>query len=127
MSFNKEFEDETIEGEFEEEKEDTNPRSTLEDMILAGEWQMLTKNDVYKGRSRSAKIIAMHQAISNRIKELEKLFYPLVRNYPEKAQKLLDEIKKLRVLKDYLLQAYVWDRQGVFTEDDIPEELKKFL
>ncbi len=127
MSFNKEFEDETIEGEFAEEQKDQNPRSTLEDMILAGEWQMLTKNDVYKGRSRSAKIIAMHQAISNRIKELEKLFYPLVRNYPEKAQKLLDEIKKLRSLKDYLLQAYVWDRQGTFTEDDIPEELKKLL
>ncbi len=127
MSFNKEFEEETIEGEFEEEQKDKNLRSTLEDMILAGEWQMLTKNEVYKGRSRSAKIIAMHQAISNRIKELEKLFYPLVRNYPEKAQKLLDEIKKLRAFKDYLLQAYVWEKQGVFTEDDIPPELKKLL
>lgn len=127
MSFNKEFEEETIEGEFTEEQKDKNPRSSLEDMILAGEWQMLTKNEVYKGRSRSAKIIAMHQAISNRIKELEKLFYPLVRNYPEKAQKLLDEIKKLRAFKDFLLQAYVWEKQGTFTEDDIPEELKTLL
>lgn len=127
MSHNKEFEEETIEGEFAQEQTDNNPRSTLEDMIVAGEWQMLTKNEIYKGRSRSAKIIAMHQAISNRIKELEKLFYPLVRNYPEKAQKLLDEIKKLRALKDYLLQAYVWERQGVFTEDDIPEELEKLI
>ncbi len=127
MSFNKEFDEETIEGEFAQEQTDKNPRSTLEDMIVAGEWQMLTKNEIYKGRSRSAKTIAMHQAISNRIKELEKLFYPLVRNYPEKAQKLLDEIKQLRLLKDYLLQAYVWERQGVFTEDDIPEELEKLI
>ncbi len=122
MSFNKEFEDEAIEGKLHEEQ-----ISDLDREILAGEWDNLTKHDLYHKRTRAGKIIAMHQAISNRIKQLEKLFYPLVRDHPEKAQKLLDEIKKLRALKDFLLQAYVWEEQGVFSEDDIPEELKKLL
>lgn len=123
----REFEEETIEGEFEEEYKEKNPRSALEDAILAGEWEMLTKNETYKRRTRAGKIIAMHQAISNRIKQLEKLFYPLVRDHPEKAEKLLAEIKKLRMLQQFLLQAYVWEEKGTLTDDDIPEELENLI
>lgn len=130
MPHHPEFEEETIEGEFTQEQQEKNEqssRSRLDEEILAGEWEMLTKNETYKGRSRSGKIIAMHQAISNRIKQLEKLFYPLVRDHPEKAQKLLEEIKRLRALREFLMQAYVWEEQGVLTDDDIPEELEEFL
>lgn len=119
--------DEKIEGEFEDEQKEENPRSQLDQLILAGEWEMLTKNETYKARSRSGKIIAMHQAITNRIKELEKLFYPMVRDYPQKAEKLLEQIKKLRQLQQFLLQAYVWEKQGVLTEEDIPDELEELL
>ena len=101
--------------------------SGLDQEIIAGEWDNLTKNDLYHKRTRAGKIIAMHQALTNRIKQLEKLFYPLVRNYPEKAEKLLQEIKKLRFLQEYLLQAYVWEEQGVFDEKHIPPELEKLL
>ncbi len=95
--------------------------------ILAGEWEMLTKNETYKRRTRAGRIIAMHQAISNRIKQLEKLFYPLVRDHPQKAEKLLAQIKKLRFLQQYLLQAYVWEEQGQFDSHDIPGELEELL
>lgn len=122
-----EFEEETIEGEFQGEQREGNSRSKLEEEILAGEWEMLTKNETYKRRTRAGKIIAMHQAISNRIKQLEKLFYPLVREHPQKAEKLLEEIKRLRLLQQFLLQAYVWEEQGTLTEDDIPEELEELL
>jgi hypothetical protein len=69
----------------------------------------------------------MHQAISNRIKQLEKLFYPLVRDHPGRAEKLLMEIKKLRYLQQYLLQAYVWENQGELNEHEIPSELEDLL
>lgn len=127
MHSKKEFEEETIEGEFGKEQTQRNPRSELDQEILAGEWEKLTQNEVYRNRSRSGKIIAMHQAITNRIKELEKLFYPMVRDFPQKAEKLLEQIKKLRALQQFLLQAYAWEKQGVLTDEDIPEELEEFL
>lgn len=120
-------EEETIEGKFENGESHEDSMSELDREILAGEWENLTKNETYKARSRSGKIIAMHQAITNRIKELEKLFYPMVRDYPQKAEKLLEQIKKLRQLQQFLLQAYVWEKQGVLTEEDIPEELEELL
>ena len=119
----KESEEDILEGTAAKEDE----MSDLDRDILAGEWENLTKNEFYHKRTRAGKIIAMHQAITNRIKQLEKLFYPLVRNYPEKAEKLLFEIKKLRYFQEYLLQAYVWEEQGTFDEKDIPEELQKLL
>lgn len=117
-----EKEDEILEGTAAEDG-----ISELDAEILAGEWEMLTKNEAYQRRTRAGKIIAMHQAISNRIKQLEKLFYPLVRDHPQKAEKLLAEIKRLRLLQQYLLQAYVWEEQGVLDDHDIPEELEKLL
>ena len=101
--------------------------SDLDREILAGEWETLTKNETYVRRPRAGRIIAMHQAISNRIKQLEKLFYPLVRDHPEKAEKLLSEIKRLRLLQQYLLQAYVWEEQGEFDDHNIPEELEELI
>lgn len=118
----KETEEEILEGQAVEDA-----ISDLDQEILAGEWENLTKNEYYHKRTRAGKIIAMHQAISNRIKQLEKLFYPLVRDHPEKAEKLLLEIKKLRFLQQFLLQAYVWEEQGEFDEHNIPKELEELL
>ncbi len=127
MRSRREFEKETIKGEFENSESSKDSISALDQEILAGEWEKLTQNEVYRNRSRSGKIIAMHQAITNRIKELEKLFYPLVRDYPQKAEKLLEQIKRLRHLQQFLLQAYAWEKQGVLTDEDIPEELEELL
>lgn len=118
-----ETEDEILEGQAIED----DGLSDLDREILAGEWENLTKNELYHKRTRAGKIIAMHQAISNRIKQLEKLFYPLVRDHPEKAEKLLADIKKLRYLQQYLLQAYAWEEQGELDEHEIPKELEELL
>lgn len=99
---------------------------SLDQEIIAGEWQKLTGNETYKNRTRAGRIIAMHQAVSNRIKQLEKLFYQLVRNHPDKATKLLEEIKRLRYLQEYLLQAYIWEQNGVGIKN-IPEELEELI
>ena len=51
--------------------------------IQAGEWQRLKESKTYRKRTRQGKIIATHQALSNRLKQLETLFYQLVSNHPQ--------------------------------------------
>ena len=118
----KETEEETVKNEAAE-----NSISDLDQEIIAGEWDNLTNNETYKRRTRAGRLIAIHQAVSNRIKQLEKLFYALVRNHPEKAEKLLADIKRLRYFQEYLLQAYVWEEQGEFDSHNIPKELEELL
>jgi hypothetical protein len=101
--------------------------STLDHEIKAGEWQRLKEFKAYKKRSRQGKIIATHQALSNRLRQLEVLFYQLVSNHPQKATKLLKEIKRLRFLKEYLLQALIWEEQGQIEDHSIPEELDELI
>ena len=118
---NKEFDSE------EEAPADEKSDSDLDAEIKAGEWQRLREFKVYRKRSRQGKIIATHQAISNRLAQLERLFYELVRNNPQKATKLLKEIKRLRLLKEYLLQALIWEEQGEFNDHDTPGELEDLV
>ncbi len=110
-----------------EKKQDAKDISALEEEIKAGEWQRLKNFDTYKKRTRQGKIIAMHKALSNRIEQLEQLFYQLVRNHPEKAVNLLKEIKKLRFLKEYLLQCLIWEERGELENHDMPDELADLM
>ena len=85
---NETVKEETIKADpiFDEAKDE----SELQNDIKAGEWQKLRQFETYKRRSRQGRIIATHQAVCNRIKQLETLFYQLVRNHPAKAVKLLN-------------------------------------
>ncbi|HVZ67570.1 MAG TPA: hypothetical protein VG917_04920 [Patescibacteria group bacterium] len=112
---------------FEDVESGDSSDSELEDEIKAGEWQRLREFKVYRKRSRQGKIIATHQALSNRIAQLERLFYQLVANQPQKAGKLLKEIKKLRALKEYLLQCLIWNEQGELDDHPMPEELEPLI
>ncbi|MGE5041410.1 MAG: hypothetical protein ACM3IJ_00730 [Candidatus Levyibacteriota bacterium] len=124
MANKKEFSDEEV---FEGKVYEEDDISEIDREIIAGEWENLTNNETYRKRSRSGRIIAMHQAISNRIKQLEKLFYQLVRDHPEKSEKMLARIKRLRFLQQYLLQAYAWEEQGELYSHPIPEELEGLI
>src|SRR3989344_597459 len=101
------------EGKFDSESEE-DQGSDFDQEIKAGEWKRLKEFKIYRKRTRQGKIIATHQALSNRLAQLERLFYQLVSNHPQKATKLLKEIKRLRFLKEYLLQALIWEEQGQF-------------
>lgn len=101
--------------------------SGLQEEIQAGEWKRLGEFETYRKRSRQGKILATLQALTNRIVQLEKMFYELVRNHPSRAVKLLDEIKRLRFLKEYLLQSLIWEEQGEFDAHKIPLELEDLL
>ncbi len=83
-------------------------QTDLDIEMKAGEWHNLSRFKVYRQRSRQGKIIATHQAVSNRLSQLEQLFYKLARNNPEKSVKMLAEIKKLRLMQDVLLQCIAW-------------------
>ncbi|HRN96814.1 MAG TPA: hypothetical protein PLD54_05200 [Candidatus Levybacteria bacterium] len=109
------------------EKGDTRSESDLQHEIDAGEWMRLREFSVYRRRSRQGKIIATLQALTNRIIQLEKLFYQLVSTQPQKSTKLLAEIKRLRVLKEYLLQCLIWEEQGDFDDSSVPYELEGML
>ena len=74
-------------------------QSDLDIEIKAGEWMKLRTIPAFRKRSRQGKIIAMHEAVSNRLKQLERLYYPLVQNHPEKALQLLEELKRLRLMQ----------------------------
>ena len=60
--------------------------------VKAGEWQNLRKFNAFKRRSRQGKIIAMYQAVSNRLNQLVVLYYRFVSIEPQKAAKMLEEL-----------------------------------
>jgi predicted RNA-binding protein len=98
-------------------------QTDLDVEMKAGEWQNLSRFKTYRQRSRQGKIIATHQAVSNRLNQLEKLYYKLVRDNPAKGEKLLAEIKKLRLTQDILLQCIAWEPKGELTKDRVPQDV----
>lgn len=91
--------------------------------IRAGEWQNLKKFNTYKKRSRQGKIIATYQAVSNRLNQLVGLYYKFVSNNPSEAEKLLAELKKLRLIQEILLNCLVWEPKGELKKEMIPKEV----
>lgn len=102
-------------------------QTNLDSEIKAGEWQSLRKFKVYRQRSRQGKIIATYQAIANRLQQLEKMYYQLVRDNPTKGGKLLSQIKHLRILQDVLLQCMAWQPAGELEEDMVPAEVWELI
>lgn len=111
------------EQEGSDESGHSEKQADLDAEIKAGEWQTLKKHPVFQKRSRQGKIIAMHAAVSNRLKQLETLYYQLVANHPPKALTLLEELKRLRLMQEYLLQCLVWEENNELTEDLVPVEV----
>ena len=101
--------------------------NALDIEVRAGEWQNLKKFNTYKKRSRQGKIIVTYQAVSNRLRQLEKLFYELCRDHPKKAEKLLWQIKKLRLMQDVLLQCLVWEPKGQLKKEMVPIEVWELI
>ena len=91
--------------------------------IKAGEWQNLKKFNAYKRRSRQGKIIATYQAVSNRLNQLVALYYKFVSNNPKEAKKMLDELKKLRLIQEILLNCLVWEPKRELEKERIPKEV----
>lgn len=95
--------------------------------IKAGEWQNLRKFNAYKRRSRQGKIIAMYKAVSNRLNQLVELYYKFVSIEPKKAEKMLEELRKLRYMQEVLLNCLVWEPKGELDRDRVPPDLWEFI
>lgn len=109
MDKEKSFEDEATEADYSGYSE---KQTDLDIEMKAGEWQNLSRFKTYRQRSRQGKIIATHQTVSNRLNQLEQLFYKLARNNPQKSIAMLSEIKKLRLIQDILLQCIAWSSEA---------------
>lgn len=112
---------------FDKKEDKDEVKTTLEEEIKAGEWQRLKEFPTYGKRSRQGKIIATYQALSNRLNQLISLYYEFVRNHPDKAVRMLKEIRRLRYLQEYLLNCLIWIEQGEFDEHEMPEELEEMI
>jgi hypothetical protein len=95
--------------------------------IKAGEWQNLKKFKVYNQRSRQWRIIATYQAVNNRLNQLVKLYYEIMRDHPDRGDKLLQELRKLRLMQEFLLQCMVWEPKGELKKEMVPEEIWKLI
>ena len=99
-------------------------QADLDAEIQAGEWQNLKRFKIYQSRSRQWRIIATYQAISNRLNQLVGLYYKLVGENPHKGAKMLEELQRLRMLQEILLNILAWEENGQPVERDmIPQEL----
>ncbi len=91
--------------------------------IKAGEWQNLKKFKTYQRRTRQWKIIATYKAISNRLNQLVSMYYSLVRDNPKQGEKMLKELKKLRMLQEILLQCMAWSYKAGSPQKEITKEM----
>ena len=91
--------------------------------IKAGEWQNLKKFRTYQKRSRQGKIIATYQAVSNRLNQLIALYYKFVSGNPRQARKMLDELRRLRLIQEILMNCLIWDPKGQLKKDMVPSDV----
>jgi hypothetical protein len=98
-------------------------KTTLEEEIAAGEWERLKEFPHYQKRSRQGKIIATYQAVSARLNQLVVLYYKFVSINPQKAVKLLEELRRLRFIQEILLNCLIWEPKGQLEKNAVPKEV----
>lgn len=104
-----------------------NEKDLLSREIAAGEWMRLNRYKTYRQRSRQGRILAVYQALSNRLDQLVKVFYELARENRslEASAKLMKEISYLRKIRDNLLASLTWSEADVLPE--LPEEVEEII
>ncbi len=109
------------------QKKESRQESTLEQEILAGEWIKLCKYKAYKRRSRQGRILAVYQALSNRLDQLVKIFYELARKNRslKTAEKMLKEINHLREVRERLLFWLTWNENEI--QPQLPDEVEEII
>ena len=91
--------------------------------VRAGEWQNLKRFKTYQRRSRQGKIIATYQAVSNRLNQLVGMYYKFVGVNPREGEKMLKELRKLRLIQEILLNCLVWEPKGKLKKEMVPQEI----
>jgi hypothetical protein len=112
------------------EEGETSPEesnSNLEKEIAAGEWMRLREFRTYRARTRQGRILAVYQALSNRLDQLVKVFYSLARENRSlaEAEKLLTEINCLKKVRETLLRCLTWEKRE--SPPELPEEVAEVV
>ena len=109
------------------QKKESAQESTIEREIQAGEWMRLCRYKAYKRRSRQGRILAVYQALSNRLDQLVKVYYQLVREDKSMAaaEKMLKEINHLREIRERLLLWLTWNENEV--QPQLPDEVEAII
>ena len=117
----------TKETKEKQKKQEARQESTLEREIIAGEWMKLCRYKAYKRRSRQGRILAVYQALSNRLDQLVKVFYELARENKslKAAEKMLKEINHLREIRERLLFWLTWNEIDV--QPQLPDEVEEII
>ncbi|MCL5970556.1 MAG: hypothetical protein M1450_03590 [Patescibacteria group bacterium] len=121
MEYEREKSHHETDGGFSEKEMD------LDIEVRAGEWQNLKKFKTYQRRSRQGKIIATYQAVSNRLNQLVGMYYKFVGVNPREGEKLLKELRKLRLMQEILLNCLVWEPKGELKKDMVPKEIWELI
>jgi len=97
-------------------------QSALDTEIQAGGWKNLKQHPVFQQYPRKHRIFLAYQALSN------KLFSVIADHLQgEGSEKLLTELKKLRMIQDILLNCLLWEHAGQLEKDMVPEEVWKAI
>ena len=101
--------------------------TTFQQEIAAGEWMRLSKYKAYQRRSRQGRILAVYQALSNRLDQLVKVFYELAREDRslKASEKMLKEINHLREIRERLLYWLTWNENEV--QPQLPDEIEEII
>ncbi|MBI4058083.1 hypothetical protein HY405_02090 [Candidatus Microgenomates bacterium] len=95
--------------------------------VKAGEWQRLNEFSAYQKRTRTGKIVTVHQAIGNRMGQFDLFFYQALKTSPDKATEILEEIKHLQGLQEFLVDCLIWKERGQVQQRTTPSELETLV
>jgi len=120
-----EYEKSEYQGVSEEKYEGgySEAQSALDKEIQAGGWKNLKKLAAYKSSSRRQKIVVVYQAVSNSLSNIAVQYAATAVKNPKKADTLLTELKKLRMIQDILLNCLIWEPRGQLERDMIPQDV----
>jgi hypothetical protein len=81
------------------EQDTPEQQSGLDVLVNRGEFESLNDSKEFQALSLEGKIVIVRQAISNRIGQVEDIFYEVVRDRPEESIPILGRLAFLRKLK----------------------------
>jgi len=61
------------------------------------------------------------------LNQLVSLYYKLVGANPKQGEKMLKELRKLRLLQEILLQCMVWEPNDEVLKDMVPKEIWELI
>jgi len=92
-------------------------RESLDRLVEKGEWTRLGEDKEFQDLTTEGKILTLHEAIANRIKQLSKVFYVALKRQPGKAAKIQEKLHYLDETSEALSSVLAENIVGERTKD----------